>query len=194
MPAGWAARRISARHDPGGPEPRARAATRRVSARAATTRAGTRPLRVGIIGAGNIARNHVQGYRAAGAQIVAIADTNPATLETRSAEWSVRHAFRDFRDLLALPGLDAVSICTPNAAHHGPTLAAAAAGKHVLCEKPISLSLTEADEMIAACREAGVVLQVDHHLRSNRAVERARRMIDAGELGRDHVHPAAPGT
>ncbi len=96
----------------------------------------------------------------------------------------MRHAFRDFRDLLALPGLDAVSICTPNAAHHAPTLAAAAAGMHVLCEKPISLSLTEADEMIAACREAGVVLQVDHHLRSNRAVERARAMIAAGELGR----------
>ena len=145
---------------------------------------GSRPLRVGIIGAGNIARNHVKGYVAAGAQVVAIADTNPATLETRAAEWSVRHAFADFRDLLDLPGLDAVSICTPNAAHHAPTLAAAAAGKHVLCEKPISLSLTEADEMIAACREAGVVFQIDHHLRSNRAVARAKAMIDAGELGR----------
>ena len=147
-----------------------------------TTDAG--PLRVGIIGAGNIARNHVKGYRAAGARVVAIADTNPTTLETRAAEWSVRHAFADFRDLLELPGLDAVSICTPNAAHHAPTLAAAAAGKHVLCEKPISLSLTEADEMIGACREAGVLLQIDHHLRSNRAVGRARHMIEAGELGR----------
>ena len=146
--------------------------------------ADVEPLRVGIIGAGNIARNHVKGYRAAGAQIVAIADTNPATRETRAAEWSVRHAFSDFRDLLALPGIDAVSICTPNAAHHAPTLAAAQAGVHVLCEKPISLSLVEADEMIAACHEAGVVLQVDHHLRSNLAVQRARRMIEAGELGR----------
>ena len=146
--------------------------------------ADARPLRVGIIGAGNIARNHVKGYKAAGAQVVAIADTNPATLATRSAEWSVRHAFADFRDLLDLPGLDAVSICTPNAAHCAPTIAAAAAGKHVLCEKPISLSLTEADEMIAACRDANVVLQIDHHLRSNRAVARARRMIEAGDLGR----------
>jgi predicted dehydrogenase len=143
-----------------------------------------RPLRVGIIGAGNIARNHLKGYRAAGAQVVAIADTNPATRETRAAEWSVRHAFSDFRDLLALPGIDAVSICTPNAAHYAPTIAAAQAGIHVLCEKPISLSLVEADEMIAACHEAGVVLQVDHHLRANRAVRRARQMIEAGELGR----------
>ena len=142
------------------------------------------PMRVGIIGAGNIARNHMKGYTAAGAHVVAIADTNPVTLETRAAEWSVRHAFSDFRDLLQLPGLDAVSICTPNAAHHAPTLAAAAAGIHVLCEKPISLSLTEADEMIGACRDAGVVLQIDHHLRSNRAVDRARGMIESGELGR----------
>ena len=142
------------------------------------------PMRVGIIGAGNIARNHVKGYTAAGAHVVAIADTNPVTLEARAAEWSVRHAFSDFRDLLQLPGLDAVSICTPNAAHHAPTLAAAAAGIHVLCEKPISLSLTEADEMIGACRDAGVVLQIDHHLRSNRAVARARGMIESGELGR----------
>ena len=142
------------------------------------------PMRVGIIGAGNIARNHMKGYTAAGAHVVAIADTNPVTLEARAAEWSVRHAFSDFRDLLQLPGLDAVSICTPNAAHHAPTLAAAAAGIHVLCEKPISLSLTEADEMIGACRDAGVVLQIDHHLRSNRAVARARGMIESGELGR----------
>jgi len=152
-----------------------------VGAAAESQAAAAQPLRVGIIGAGNIARNHV---KAAGAQVVAIADTNPLTLETRAAEWSVRHTFGDFRDLLALPGLDAVSICTPNAAHHAPTLAAAAAAIDVLCEKPISLSLTEADEMIAACREAGVVLQVDHHLRSNRAVARARQMIQSGELGR----------
>ena len=149
-----------------------------------TASPGPRPLRVGIIGAGNIARNHAKGYLAAGVQIVAIADTHPATLEKRATEWSVPHAFADYRDLLALPGLDAVSICTPNAAHYAPTIAAAAAGVHVLCEKPISLSLTEADEMIDACHAAGVVLQTDHHLRANRAVARAKAMIDAGDLGR----------
>jgi predicted dehydrogenase len=139
---------------------------------------------VGIIGAGNIARNHVEGYRAAGAQIVAIADTAPATLATRAVEWGVEHAFPDHRDLLALPGLDAVSVCTPNAAHRTATIDAAARGIHVLCEKPISLSLAEADEMIGACRRAGVVLAIDHHLRANPAVERARSMIADGTIGR----------
>jgi len=145
---------------------------------------GGRPLRVGIIGAGNIARNHVEGYRAAGVEVVAIADTQPDTLARRAREWGVSEAFADHRQLLAQPGLDAVSICTPNAAHRDATLAAAAAGVHVLCEKPVSLSLAEADEMIDACARAGVVLAVDHHLRSNPAVVRARTMIADGVIGR----------
>ena len=77
-----------------------------------------------------------------------------------------------------------MSVCTPNAAHRTATLDAAAKGIHVLCEKPISLSIAEADEMIDACHRAGVVLAVDHHLRSNPAVERARAMIAAGTIGR----------
>ena len=143
-----------------------------------------RPLRVGIIGAGNIAENHFKGYRAAGAEVIALADINPLALATRAREWDVTKTFGDYADLLTLADLDAVSVCTPNAFHAPATIAAARAGKHVLCEKPISLSLAEAEAMIAAAREAGVVLQVNHHLRSNRAVARARRMIEAGELGR----------
>jgi predicted dehydrogenase len=143
-----------------------------------------RPLRVGIIGAGHIATFHVQGYRAAGAQVVAVADIDPQVVAARAKEWAVDHSFTDFLELVRMPDLDAVSVCTPNTFHGAAALAAAAAGKHVLCEKPISLSLPEADEMIDACRDAGVVLQVNHHLRSNRAVQRARQMLDAGELGR----------
>lgn len=141
-------------------------------------------VRVGIIGAGNIARNHVEGYRTAGAAVVGIADTSPDVLARRAREWGVEHAFSDIGELLSLPGLDAVSVCTPNAAHHAATLAAAAAGVHVLCEKPVSLSLTEADEMIDACERAGVLLAIDHHLRANPAVERARAMIEDGAIGR----------
>jgi predicted dehydrogenase len=115
---------------------------------------------------------------------VAIADTQPQTLVRRAREWGVEHAFADHRELLAMPGLDAVSVCTPNAAHHAATLAAAAAGVHVLCEKPVSLSLAEADEMIDACQRAGVLLAIDHHLRANPSVERARAMIADGAIGR----------
>ncbi len=143
-----------------------------------------RPIRAGIIGSGNIARNHVEGYRAAGAEVVGIVDVDPAVLARRSLEWRVERTFAEVDGLLAIPGLDAVSVCTPNAAHASATIAAAAAGVHVLCEKPVALSLAEADAMIDACRTAGVLLQVDHHLRSNPSVERARSIIDSGELGR----------
>lgn len=143
-----------------------------------------RPVRVGIIGSGNIARNHVEGYQAAGAEIVGLVDIDAAVLARRSLEWRVERTFTEVGELLALPGLDAVSVCTPNAAHAPATIAAAAAGLHVLCEKPISLSLAEADAMIDACRDAGVLLQVDHHLRSNPSVERMHAIIASGELGR----------
>lgn len=143
-----------------------------------------RPLRVGIIGAGNIAQNHARGYQAAGCEIVALADPSQAALDRRSVEWRVPHVFTDYRELLAMPEVDAVSVSTPNAVHGPATIAAAAAGKHVLCEKPVSLSLDEGAAMIEACRAAGVVLQVNHHLRANAAVMRVRAMLDSGALGR----------
>lgn len=143
-----------------------------------------RQVRVGIIGSGNIARLHVEGYRAAGAEIVGLVDVDTAVLQRRSLEWRVERTFGEVAELLELPELDAVSVCTPNAAHAPATIAAAASGRHVLCEKPVSLSLQEADAMIDACRMAGVLLQVDHHLRSNPSVERAQAIIESGQLGR----------
>jgi len=143
-----------------------------------------RPLRVGIIGVGNIAANHARGYQAAGARIVALADPASAALARRAVEWGVERTFADHRQLLAMAELDAVSICTPNALHGPMTLAAAAAGKHVLCEKPVSLSLAEGAAMVDACARASVVFQVNHHLRANRSVRRVRELLDAGTLGR----------
>ena len=144
----------------------------------------TEPLRVGLIGAGGVATFHERGYREAGAQVVAIADAHEETLARRQAEWNVPRAYADVEALLADPEVQAVSVCLPNAGHHPATLAAARAGKHVLCEKPIAMSLSEADEMIAACREAGVVLQVGHHLRTNPYAARAHEIITSGALGR----------
>ena len=86
--------------------------------------------------------------------------------------------------MVADPTIEAVSVCLPNALHHPVTLAAARAGKHVLCEKPLSLSLEKAQEMIDVCREAGVVLQTGHHLRSDNASLQTKKLIDSGALGR----------
>ena len=141
-------------------------------------------MKVGVIGAGGVARFHFEGYRAAGAEVVAVADVHEATLARAQADWNVPRGYSDFHTLLADPEVEAVSICTPNAYHHPATVAAARVGKHVLCEKPISLNLDLAQEMIDECRRAGVVLQIGHHLRSNAFAEQAKKMVEAGELGR----------
>ncbi|MFU8887624.1 MAG: Gfo/Idh/MocA family protein [Trueperaceae bacterium] len=142
-----------------------------------------RPPRVGIIGVGGIAGLHREGYLAAGADVVALADVHAPTLAARAGAWGVTRTYADYHDLLAAEDLDAVSICAPTAVHHPATLAAAEAGVHVLCEKPIALDLERADAMIAACRRAGVVLMVNHQLRSHAAGDLAQRMLAAGDLG-----------
>lgn len=141
------------------------------------------PMKVGIIGTGNISSAHYNGYLAAGAEVVAIADINESMVKLRQKEWGIAKGYTDYKDLLADPEVEAVSITTPNAVHHPVTVAAAKAGVHVLCEKPISMSLALAQDMIDACRDANVVLQIGHHMRSNGAAFHAKKMIDRGDLG-----------
>jgi len=141
-------------------------------------------FKVGIVGVGGVSASHYKGYMAAGAEVAAIADVNTAALERRQREWRVPRSYASAEELVLDPEVQAVSICLPNAFHHPATLAAAAAGKHVLCEKPISLSIQQSEEMISACRQAGVVLQIGHHLRSNSAAAFAKQLIAAGRLGR----------
>jgi predicted dehydrogenase len=89
----------------------------------------------------------------------------------------------DVAELLAQPELDAVSIVTPDFAHTEPALAAAAAGKHLLVEKPLATTAGECERIIAAARDAGVKLMVDFHNRWNPPFHRAKRAIDEGEIG-----------
>lgn len=143
----------------------------------------THPLRAGIIGTGGISTAHAAGYRTAGAALVAVADVNRDAAERRAEAWSVPRAYADPARMLAEANLDVVSICTPVSSHHTLVLAAADAGVHVLCEKPIALDLHHAQEMVDACREAGVLLQIGHQLRSAGAVAHAKRMITSGVIG-----------
>src|SRR5258708_12326141 len=85
--------------------------------------------------------------------------------------------------LLADPDVDAVYISTTNELHKAQTLAAAAAGKHVLCEKPLALTLDDAREMVAACDAAGVVMGTNHHLRNAASHRRIRELLQSGAIG-----------
>jgi predicted dehydrogenase len=139
--------------------------------------------RIGVIGTGGIASNHVIGYKLAGAEVVALCDVNASTLATRQREWDIPTGYANFHELIGDPTITAVSICTPNSTHHPITVAAAKAGKHVLCEKPVSLDLAQAEEMVQTCDNAGVVFQVGHHMRSWTAAVHTKAMIERGDIG-----------
>ena len=98
-------------------------------------------IKVGVIGVGNISNEHIQGYlRNPDVELYAFCDINEVQLKKQGEKYGVTRLYTDMNDLLALPEIDAVSVCTWNAAHAPCAIAALNAGKHVLCEKPMSVS------------------------------------------------------
>ena len=142
-----------------------------------------RPIRWGLIGATTIAREWmIAAIRAEAGEVAGVMSTDPQRGAAYAAEFGIPFATTDLAGLF--DKVDAVYVATTNDLHHGQVLAAAKAGRHVLCEKPLALTLVEAREMVAACKAAGVVLGTNHHLR-NAATHRAMRAaIAEGRVGR----------
>lgn len=141
-------------------------------------------VRFAIIGCGTIAPFHAQAIqRADGAALVAVASRRPeqarAFAEERGIAWAPT-----VDDLLRRSDVDAVTICTPSGLHAEMTIAAALAGKHVVVEKPIAVTLAQADAMIEVCRQAGRSLAVISQLRFAPDVQEIQAAIAAGRLGR----------
>lgn len=134
-------------------------------------------LTVGIIGAGGIAPSHVTGWQTLGVELINYAEEGSEQLCERfglAAAASLDELF---------DRCDAVDVCAPTATHHPIALAAAEAGKHVVCEKPLARTSSQAKEMVAACAEAGVQLHVTHVVRYFPAYEAAHRAIADGQIG-----------
>lgn len=142
------------------------------------------PVRIGLIGAGGIAGAHVAGYRRHPDKVVfaAVADPMVENAEKRAAG-SGAQIYADYRSMLAEADLDAVDICLPHHLHKDAIIAAAAAGKHVLCEKPLCLTTTEAAEISAVVAASGVTVMCAHNQLFLPAVVKARELLDAGLLG-----------
>jgi len=137
-----------------------------------------------ILGTGMVARYHATAIeRTPGARLVAVCRSDPARAEESATQFGVA-CLTDYAALLARADVDAVCICTPSGLHAEQTIAAARAGKHVLVEKPIALTLADADAMIAACEHAGVRLGVALQRRTEPEFQRVQAAIAAGELGR----------
>jgi len=143
------------------------------------------PVRFGVVGVGGMGGHHAKTLsEMPEVQLVAVADLNPDTAQRVASETGAR-AFSDSRALLG-SGVEAVLIATPHPFHAAVTREAARRGVHVLSEKPLAVSASEADAMIAQCDEAGVLLGVMFQQRTNGARLAMREMIQRGELGELH--------
>ncbi len=140
----------------------------------------------GFVGASTWARRWlIPAVRAThGGVPVAVFSTSPERGEELARECGLRRSYSELDELLADPEIDGVYISTRNELHAAQALAAARAGKHVLCEKPLALSLADAREVQLECDRAGVVLAVDHHLRVSAPLARMHELIAEGAVGK----------
>ncbi len=140
-------------------------------------------IRWGLVGATTIGREWmIAAIREAGGEIVSVMSRDAARGRQYADEFNIPQSTTNLDDLLAK--VDAVYIATTNERHRDECLAAAAAGKHVLCEKPLSTRIEDAREMVDACRKAGVVMATNHHLRNAATHRASREAIAAGRIGR----------
>ncbi|ROZ98990.1 Gfo/Idh/MocA family protein [Gordonia sp. OPL2] len=140
-------------------------------------------MRVAIVGCGKVAGNHARALQQVpDVELLACCDTQIDRAEQFAVQYSIPHALDGISDVLALQP-DAITVCTPHPAHESVVVAAAAAGVHVLCEKPIAVDVAAADRMIAATDEAGVLFGVVFQRRLWPAAQRIRNAIDDGRIG-----------
>jgi predicted dehydrogenase len=141
------------------------------------------PLRLAVVGAGGIAqRNAMEAARSGAVKIAGVFDLNVKVAREMAKSLGVP-VFSSYEQLLESGDVEAVLMSTPHHVHKSMTVQAAAAGKHVMVEKPIATTMADADEMIAACRRAGVALTVNYSFRYLPKVIKARQLVQDGALG-----------
>jgi levoglucosan dehydrogenase len=155
--------------------------------------AAVKPLKIGLVGYGGIGRVHAMAYRdiafhyglpASTIQIVGVATSRPETARQAAGEIGCDYFTDDFSEMLARPDVDIIDCCTPNNAHEAILIAAAAAGKHIYCEKPLSINAAEGHRIVTAVQKTNVKSQMTFNFRFFPAVIRARQLIETGFLGR----------
>ncbi|MBI0375794.1 Gfo/Idh/MocA family oxidoreductase [Streptomyces albiflaviniger] len=151
----------------------------------ATAAAAADTLRLATIGAGRIGANHAEivARRIPGAGLAAVCDPVPSAAERLAAELGVAHATTDVDEVLGRDDVDGVLITAPARAHTDLVVAAAAVGKHVFVEKPMAVTLEDADRAITAANEAGIVLQVGFNRRFAPGFAAAHALIGEGKIG-----------
>lgn len=141
-------------------------------------------LNVGIIGAGGISECHTLGYKNNGnVKVMAVCDINEQRAKAYAEKYGIPHAFTDYREMLKMKELDAVSVTTWNNGHAPISIAALKAGKHVLCEKPLAMNAAEAQQMVDTAKETGKLLMVGFVRRFEDNVKYLKSSIESGHFG-----------
>ncbi|WP_458127925.1 Gfo/Idh/MocA family protein [Pseudomonas sp. Z2-11] len=150
-----------------------------------------RELGIGLIGTGFMGRAHALAFHNAKAvfdlplnlKLAALADADPLRARQCAQSWGFETAHSDWQQLIDNPNVQLIAITTPNHLHFPMAMAALAAGKPVYCEKPLAVSLEQAEQMHQAAKAAGVVTRVGYNYQHNPIIRLAREMIQRGELG-----------
>jgi predicted dehydrogenase len=157
-----------------------------------------RPLNIGLVGYGFMGRAHANAYKRVNdffdleyrPVLKAVCARDEKKARAFADQWGFESVETDYRKLLARNDIDAVDICTPNNMHKEIALAAAAAGKMILCEKPLAIDAVQGAEMVAAVEKAGVPNMVWYNYRRIPAVTLAKQLVDEGKLGRIYHYRA----
>ena len=146
-------------------------------------------LRFGVLGVGRIGKIHLGNLvnRIPGAEVVALSDVVPEELAALAAKFNVRTTFSDYKQVLKLSDVDAVAICTPTNTHYQMILDAAAAGKHIFCEKPIDLSIEKIKAINQQVEKCRVQLMVGFNRRFDPNFLKVREIVKSGKVGVPHV-------
>lgn len=148
---------------------------------------------IGVIGHGFMGKVHSNAYvkipysfasPAALPRLVAVCGRNAAGVEDAARRFGYLRSYTDWREMVKDPEIDIIDVCTPDDEHAAPAIAAAAAGKHVICEKPLAMTVEDAKAMADAARNAGIRNMLCHNYRFIPAVRLARELIETGEIGR----------
>lgn len=143
-----------------------------------------KPVRMLILGTGGMANNHAASFAAIpGVKVVAGIDTRPEQLKAFCEKHSIPNGFASIEEALAWGEFDAVTNVTPDPVHYPTTMPVLAAGKHILCEKPLAVNAAHAQEMAAAAAKSGVVNMVNLSYRNVAALQTAAKMVAKGKIG-----------
>jgi len=141
-------------------------------------------IRIGVIGTGGMGFTHGSAFeKMRGCRITACCDMDAERAAAFAERFKVPGVYTDFRELLATADIDAITTAAPDGLHAPVSIAAARAGKHVLCEKPLATSYAEARRMVAAANRAGVINMVNFSYRDAPAIQKAAKIVHSGRLG-----------